>query len=137
MTPEQLASSGTEHGHQMALMQWAALSGNPLLDNLFAIPMGGLRDKVTAANIKAEGARRGVPDLMLAVTRRAYAGLFIEMKKPALKPKRASSRGGVSAYQSTWRQRLLEQHYSVIICYSWIEARDAILEYLAGRQAGA
>ena len=40
ITPEQLAASGSEDGHQSALFCWAALNTEqyPQLKNLFAIP---------------------------------------------------------------------------------------------------
>ena len=67
ITPEYLAQSGTEHGHQAALMCWCTdhVGTYSELDLLFAIPNGGLRNRATAARLRAEGVKRGVSDLFL------------------------------------------------------------------------
>src|SRR5258708_3842236 len=85
ITPEMLAKSGTEHGHQAALFCQAQISAPEFPElkyGLFAIPNGGLRTKVTAANLKVEGVKRGIADVQLAVARGIFHALFIEMKKP-------------------------------------------------------
>ena len=87
MTPEQIAKSGTEHAHQAALFAWCALNVDkyPELKWFHAIPNGGLRDKITASKLKAEGVKPGVSDTFLPVKRPPYSGLYIEMKKPGWK----------------------------------------------------
>src|SRR5262245_46077094 len=72
----------SEHVEQVALFKWAARNQGrePLLCLLFAIPNGGKRDKVTAARLKAEGVKAGVPDICLPVARMGYYGFWIEMK---------------------------------------------------------
>ena len=59
ITPEQLAASGSEDGHQMALFCWAALNTEqyPQLKNLFAIPNGGNRHIVEAIKFVGTGTR--------------------------------------------------------------------------------
>ena len=54
-----------EHVEQAALFRWAefARARLPELTLLHAIPNGGHRHKATAARLKAEGVKRGVPDL--------------------------------------------------------------------------
>lgn len=126
------AAADTEHAHQVALCQWAALEGrhDNRLRMLFAIPNGGERNRVVAARLKAEGVRAGVPDLFLPVPNRfGYHGLFIEMKKPALRPKRGGA-GGVSVLQRQWMDALENQGYACVVCYSWDEARNEIRKYL-------
>lgn len=126
ITPETLAASGTEHGHQSALFCWAAsyYAIFPRIRYMFAIPNGGARSKATAGNLKAEGVKRGVPDVMLPIPIGNCAGLFIEMKKPK------KEGGRVSEHQDDMRNHLVTSGYRVVLCYSWIEARDEILRYI-------
>lgn len=130
MTPEQSASSGTEHGHQVAVFIWAQQNRPqyPDLEHMFAIPNGGSRgdDKrsrmIRGAQLKAEGVKPGVPDIMLPTPRRGYAGLFIEMKKPD---------GTLDkAQKDDWHPYLMGQHYYVATCYSWQEAVQCLQWYL-------
>ena len=53
----------------------------PELRWLFAVPNGGWRAKRTAAAMKAEGAKPGVPDYLLPVARGGFSGLAIELKR--------------------------------------------------------
>lgn len=74
----------SEHAEQKAVIQWWGWHctgyGLPPFA-LFAIPNGGNRDAITGAMLKAEGARSGIPDLMLARPNGFYSGLFIELKR--------------------------------------------------------
>lgn len=131
ITPELLAKPGKESDHQKALFSWAADNRYryPELEFMFAIPNGGLRSKITAARMKAEGVRKGVPDVMLPVQNKYpglgkfYLGLFIEMKIKGNKE---------SEDQVKWRTFLVAQGYECVVCYSWIEAVSAIERYLKG-----
>ena len=69
-----------EHELQAACVKWFSLQYPQFYRMLFAIPNGGHRDIRTAARLKAEGVKRGVPDLFLSVPRAGYNGLYIEMK---------------------------------------------------------
>ena len=128
-----------EHAEQVALFQWAAMQENvyPSLRYLFAVPNGGLRAKITAVKMKAEGAKKGVPDVFLArpIVSRIMAtdgttevfvfhGLWIEMK---VRPNRTTKE------QTAWLIGLGQQGYATTVCYSWEDARDAIICYLAGQ----
>lgn len=93
----------------------------PDLDLLFAIPNGGHRHKLTAAKLKAEGVKAGVPDLLLPVSRGQYHGLFIEMK---------FGRGRVRGEQQWWLYQLEAQGYQTAVCWSWLEAAKAVCDYL-------
>ena len=110
VTPESLAASGSEDGHQMALFAWAALNTEqyPQLKNLFAIPNGGNRHIVEAIKFVGTGTRSGVPDTMLAWPIRShgvdvYHGLYIEMK---IEKYRNRKNGGRSDEQISWGDRL-------------------------------
>ena len=132
MTPEQLASGGTEDGHQAALFCWIQMNQHdpklPGLVRMFAIPNGGARSAATGARLKMTGVRRGVPDTFLPVPFGRYAGLFIEMKAEADKDK-GIKRGRTSSEQDEYIAFLIEHHYQVEVCYSWQEAVAAIKRY--------
>ena len=158
ITPESLAKSGTEHGHQCALFQHIAVNEtDPRMKLLFAVPNGGDRRPSVAASLKAEGVKPGVPDLFLPVALRyddeqgwcvtRYHGLWIEMKRPALaKGERRETvklengeeveiirYGGCSEVQDKWHRLLRLQHYAVVVCYSWEDAVWALRLYLANQ----
>ena len=59
-----------ETDEQQALFDWAKISGIPDIDLLHAIPNGGHRNKATAGQLKAEGVKRGVPDIFLPVPKK-------------------------------------------------------------------
>jgi hypothetical protein len=81
--------------------------------------------------MKAEGAKPGVPDLFLPVARNDHHGLFIEMKRTEVKPKREGSKGGLSDVQIKWKADLEAQGYRVTVCYGFDEARETLEQYLA------
>ena len=113
----------SEHTEQVRLITWAHQWQDeyPGLEMLFAIPNGGHRHKATAAKMKAEGVKRGVPDLFLAVPRGNWHGLFIEMKYGKNKP---------TAHQFRWLEKLAALGYKVAICYGCTDAKNMILDYL-------
>ena len=138
MSPEQLAKSGTESAHQIALFAWAALSVGtmPELKWLFHVPNGGSRGDtgksraIAGGRLKAEGVRKGVPDICLLAARKGYHGICIEMKRPSEKPKTDRSKGGLSSEQIDWLNNLSSEGYACYVCYSWTEAAEALKEYL-------
>jgi len=133
ITPEYLAKSGTEDGHQSALFCWAseAAYGQPLLRLMYAIPNGGHRHIAVATRMKATGAKAGFPDIGLPIARHDCHGLFIELKRPRTDEK---SKGRVSADQTYWKTKLNEQGYGVVVCYGWKSARDTIEAYINERE---
>ncbi len=125
ITPDQLAASGTEHGHQAALFCWAQQSGIPELKWLFAVPNGFYGTAAQKGKMKAEGLKVGVPDIWLPVPvnhgERDYYGLIIELKVGSNK---------ASKEQQEWLDYLNNSGHYAIVCYGWQDARDAILTYL-------
>lgn len=133
ITPEQLAASGTEHGHQAALFCWAvdSVGKYPCLEFMFAIPNGFYGDSGQKGKMKAEGLRSGVPDVMLPYAMnqfvsgfKSYSGLFIEMKV---------KKNIADANQIKYIDYLRSAGYYVAICYSWEEARDTLIKYMEGK----
>lgn len=131
VTPESLAKSGNEDGEQSALFCYAAIEKRtePLWALLFAIPNGGKRDKITASNLKREGVKAGIPDVMLPVARAGWHGLFIELKRPKNKELK-KAKGTVQDVQEPWHIELSEQGYCVAVCYGWLEAANYVSAYL-------
>lgn len=72
---------------------------------------------------RANGVRKGVPDLCLPVARGNWHGLYIEMKSPT---------GRLRPEQQWWLERLTEQGYKAVCCYCWQDAVETIRKYLEG-----
>lgn len=106
---------------------WAEFNTHrfPQLKMLFAIPNGGKRNVITAANMKREGVKPGVPDLFLAFPSNGYHGLFIEMKK--------RKGGKVSDSQREWIRNLTACGYMAEVCEGWEKAVEIITKYLKPR----
>lgn len=85
---------------------------------LMAIPNGGYRTRTTACMMKAEGQQAGVPDMLLALARRGYHGLWIEMKN--------GKAGRVSDHQKEMIALLREQGYACAVC----RTQDEFLRYV-------
>lgn len=128
ITPEQLAQSGSEDGHQSALFCWAALPEQslkyPELEWLFAIPNGGYRDKRTAGKLKATGVKSGVSDMLLPVRRGVWPGLFIELKV---------GKNTLQSEQKEFKKFVMAQGYGFAACWGWEAATKILVEYLEHR----
>lgn len=126
ITPEMLAHNGTEDNHQAALFCWAALPETqakyPEFERLlFAIPNGGMRDKITAGKLKATGVKAGVHDIMLCVKRGAYPGLWVELKKIGGKAKKE---------QLEFMDAVRAQGFAACVVEGWEAAKHAITLYM-------
>ena len=127
--PTRKARNGQpEHDEQVALFQWAEAESfrHPELHWLFAVPnFAGRLGNATArhgAFLRAEGRKKGVPDVFFPVPRGVYHGLVIEMK---IKPNRPNDD------QRQWLTALEGYGWRVHVCYSAEEAEGALLDYLA------
>lgn len=112
-----------EHQHQVALFQWADVSQQryPELAELFAVPNGGLRNAVVGAKLKAEGVKRGIPDIFLDVPRGKYHGFRAELKIDG---------GELSDEQESRLMILQARGYHADVYYGWESVRDALCRYL-------
>lgn len=114
---------------QVSLFKWAKLASGarPELSLMFAVPNGGKRDYVTAARMKAEGVKAGVPDVFLPVARGGYHGLWLELK---------AGKNTVSPDQLAWHNALAMQGYRVeTVRDDWQAAQRIIEGYLLNREA--
>ena len=112
-----------ESHEQMFLFQWAGYAQQQYkeLELFHHIPNGGKRDARTAASLKREGVKAGIPDLCLPVPRGSFHGLYIELKV---------GKNKTTAKQNEWIKNLNEQGYCVEVCYGWLEAKEVIEKYL-------
>ena len=109
----------SESLEQQAVFEYALWRGLPL----FAIPNGGKRAIQTAARLKAEGVRPGVPDMFLPMAAKGYHGLFVEMKR--------KDGGRLSTRQRDWLELLGANGYKAVVCHGADEAIREIEAYLA------
>ncbi len=119
----------SEHQEQAALVQRCQWYANqyPELALLYAVPNGGLRTKATAAKLRAEGVKSGIPDLVLPIPRQQrdgtwLHGLYIELK---------TTSGKTSEAQEWWLEQLRRQGYLAVVCKGQDAAWRVICEYLA------
>lgn len=117
----------TESVEQQRLFQWAKLQygAHPELQLLYHIPNEGKRSVATGRRMRAEGLRRGVPDICLPVARGRFHGLYIELKR--------QHGGKVSDAQRGWLEALAGQNYAVALCKGWEAAAKIITEYINQR----
>ncbi len=114
----------TERTEQSALFDWAAWQvnmGHEALRYMFAIPNGGLRDKIAGGQLKAEGVKPGVPDIFLPWASQGYHGLFIEMKVGSNRPTKEQLEF------LTW---LSKAGYLAVVAIGFDEAKMVIERYL-------
>ena len=88
---------------------------------LFAVPNGGSRNKLEAANLKRQGVRAGVSDVILLMPGSGYASLCIEFKTRA---------GRQSAAQMEFQRQAEKAGNKYVVCKSVTDAIMAISEYL-------
>ncbi len=126
MGDREAAPVATEDQEQRAVIDWWALACKvyripPFA--LFAIPNGGWRHPATAARLKAQGVRPGVPDLFLMVPRGTFHGLYIEMKR---------LKGGfLSPAQLAFLTYASEAGYAANVATGALDAVDVINDYLS------
>lgn len=115
----------TESEEQQLVFEWSDIArlSDPRLQLLHHIPNGGFRQRATAARLKLEGVKAGVPDICLPVPTGKYHGLYIEMKK-----RDRSNRP--TREQMLWIEMLSDQGYRAVVCYGADEAIDEIIRYL-------
>jgi len=127
-----------EHYEQVAVIHWALYHENkyPELKLLYAVPNGGRRSIGVAKKLKAEGVKRGVPDLCLPVARAGCHGLYIEMKtKKEAADKKLGIKGSypsTSKEQKEYLQLLREQGYATWVAYGADDAIVVLENYLKG-----
>lgn len=108
---------------QKTLFDFLALieSKEPMLQYLFHVPNGGHRHPAVAAQMKAAGVKRGVPDILFPIAYGQYHGLAIEMKAGVNR---------TTKEQLVWLDVLKEQGWKTAVCYGWVRAAIEVVEYI-------
>lgn len=114
------AKGNQEHYSQVRVLWHYESTNMEIYQRLHATPNGGLRHNATAGKMKAEGQKKGYPDLSLDKPRGLYCGMRIEMKY---------GKNGLSEEQIQWLRQLDADGYYCVVCYSDKEAIDAINHY--------
>jgi hypothetical protein len=75
----------SEHLIQSAYFQAVRMAW-PDLKLIYAIPNGGMRNKLVAFKLKREGVTPGIPDVNIDIAAHGFNGARIEFKMPGNKP---------------------------------------------------
>lgn len=94
-------------------------------DHIYHVPNGGQRSKSTAASLKGQGVKAGVSDLVLAIARGGYHGLYLEFK--ATPPDHAA----LADSQREWLGKVEQQGYCAVLARGLDEAKAVIREYMS------
>ena len=108
----------TEHQVQCAIAQYLDMRGLCW----WAIPNGGNRNLITAKKLKAEGVKKGVPDICILHDSQVY---FLEVKKP----KTDTPKGRLSTDQKDMIERIREQGGEVAVVYSVADVIEQCIEW--------
>ncbi len=113
-----------ESAEQQVIFEWAVLHYKkyPCLEwCCFSVPNGGSRHKLEAYNLKKQGAKSGVSDILLLVPRGGYHGLCLELKV---------GKNKATDNQKMFLQEMKKQGYYTIVCYGALESIETIQRYL-------
>jgi len=108
----------SEHEEQVLFVQWFRRQFPGVM--IFAIPNGGLRGKIAAAKLKAEGVTAGVPDLYIPEWR-----VWVEMKR---------QKGGRLSQPQRDVLRYLSEFDTTIVAKGFEDAKRQIREIGKGEQ---
>lgn len=86
------------------------------------VPNGGLRGYKTAAKLKRQGTKPGVPDVVIFEPRGRFHGLMIELKVSDNKP---------TTNQVDWLNGLSAKGYAVFWTNSFDEVKHVVEQYLS------
>lgn len=114
-----------EHAEQVAFFERVALDWRTKDLLMTAVPNGGQRHKAVAGKLRAEGVKRGVPDILCFAhgvdsMGQPCHGLAIEMKAGKNKP---------TEEQKAWLLALAEEGWAPYVCYSAGEAFEKLAHY--------
>lgn len=115
-----MLEGNAEHYEQVRIL-WHFEQHNPeLYARLHATPNGGQRSKATAGKMKAEGQKRGYPDLSLDKARGVYHGMRLELK---------FGKNRLSEEQKSWLRMLDDEGYYCAVAYGHEQAIQLLVAY--------
>lgn len=106
---------------QSSCVSWFDLQYPKLSPLLFAVPNGGSRNKLEAVNLKRQGVKAGVADLILLFPRGGHGALLIEMKY---------GKGRQRDTQKSWQRTAEAAGYRYVICRTLDEFMCEVKKYL-------
>lgn len=120
-----------EHTEQVLLFKRIELDQRTRDLLITAVPNGGMRNLIVAVKLKAEGCKKGVPDILcfahgVGSQGQPCNGLAIEMKRPKSE---TSSKGTLKPEQKAWLLSLTEEGWCCHVCYSAEEAWNVLANY--------
>ncbi|PHM39123.1 hypothetical protein Xmau_03028 [Xenorhabdus mauleonii] len=123
----ELLKGNHEHYAQVRFFYHCEMNVPDIYTLLHSTPNGGLRHKKTGERLRAEGQRKGYPDVSLDLAKGCYHGMRLEFKHGANKP---------SAEQKQWLNTLSEAGFYCVVVYGEHEAIEAVTQY-GGLETGA
>ncbi len=118
--PEVQKKKGPEHWDQVRVFDFMHRKHPDIYDLLHATPNGGARSEVVGFDMKAEGLKKGFPDVSLHAARGVYHGLHVELKVGS---------NSLQEDQKKWQARLRAQGYACELTKGWEAMTEIILRY--------
>ncbi|MCC8379120.1 VRR-NUC domain-containing protein [Xenorhabdus sp. PB30.3] len=116
----ELLKGNHEHYAQVRFFHHCEMNAPDIYKRLHSTPNGGLRHKKTGEHLRAEGQRKGYPDVSLDLARGCYHGMRLEFKHGANKP---------SEEQKQWLNTLSEDGFYCVVVYGEHEAIEVVMQY--------
>lgn len=116
----------TEHEEQVTYFEWLQWAYPDVYEVTYAVPNGAhlARADRSWGKLEAEGAKQGIPDIIIDYPVGQFPGARIELKRIG---------GKVSPKQSLMLTKLQQQGFRVGICFGAEEAMSFTAEYLGTR----
>ena len=119
MLKKHIDNGPCEDAIQMTVMQWIYMQ--PMLHPyIFHIPNGGDRSPQYASKLRKMGLKPGVSDLFIAMPKKGYHGMWLELK---------AKTGRLGPAQKVFLADMEAQGYLTKVCFSIEEAILTIQEY--------
>lgn len=118
--PDYARRKGPEHRAQVTFFDYVYRYHRDIYDLLHATPNGGLRTELIGFEMKAEGQKKGYPDVSLDAARGIYHGLRMELKV---------GKNTLQDSQKGWRDLLVREGYAWFEVRSWEEMVEVTQRY--------